>query len=303
MSFTVTILGSGAAAPTAARGLSATSVVIQNTGCLVDCGEGTQMQMRRFRIKHKKLKHIFITHLHGDHFFGLIGLLFSLHLNNRKDELHIYGFKELMVVLDYQINLSISKLNFPIVFHELIPETSALITDEKHFTVTAVPLIHRVPACGFIFREKVKPRRISKDFLEKEQPTIEQIKAIARGEGFTGITGVHYSNQEISTESPLKSFAFITDTAYNEELLPFLKYVDLLYHEATFMKEFTELAAEKGHSTVEQAALIACKAEAKKLILGHISARYPDMDILLHEATSLFQNTVVAYDGMVIEVK
>jgi ribonuclease Z len=303
MSFTIRILGSGAAAPTAFRGLSATSVVINNVGCLLDCGEGTQMKMRKFGVKPGRLRYIFITHLHGDHFFGLIGLLFSLHLNNRKDVLHVFAMPELKQILDLQIQLSIPNLSFNLVFHALNPDSVEQIVDEKHFTVTSVPLVHRIPSCGFVFKEKVKPRKISKEFIEREQPSVEQIKAIARGEGFTGVSGKHYNNQDISTEVPLKSFAFITDTSYTESIVPQIQNISVLYHEATFMDDMEHIASQKGHSTVKQAAQIAKLARAGSLILGHVSARYDDMDLFCSEAQGLFAETQVAYDGMQIEVK
>jgi ribonuclease Z len=210
---------------------------------------------------------------------------------------------ELKQILDLQIQLSIPNLSFQLIFHALNPTQAEQIVDEKHFTVTSVPLVHRIPTCGFVFKEKVKPRKISKEFIEREQPSVEQIKAIARGEGFVGQSGKHYENQEICTENPLKSFAFITDTAYTELILPYIQNVSVLYHEATFMDDLEYIAAEKGHSTARQAAKIASLANAGHLILGHISARYANMEVFRSEAAGLFPETQVAFDGMQLEVK
>jgi ribonuclease Z len=303
MTFTVTILGSGAAIPTSDRNPTAQVVNIRNQLLLLDCGEGTQMQLRKAGIRIQKISHIFITHLHGDHYFGLIGFLNSLHLLGRTQELHLYGIQPLSELIDMQLSLSRTTLQYPLIFHPVNTEENAVILDDKHFFVSTIPLNHRVPTCGFLIKEKPEKRKIRKDFLKAARVPVEFFERIKDGEDFIDETGNIHPNHLITSDPPpVKSYAYCTDTAYEESIIPIVSNCDLLYHEATFMEDKAADARAKFHSTAKEAATIALKANVKKLVIGHFSARYNDTDGLLKEAMDVFPDTMLAYDGLNIQV-
>ena len=303
MSFNVTILGSSSAVPTPQRNTSAQVVSLNENLYLTDCGEGTQIQMKKFNIRFQKIRHIFISHLHGDHFFGLIGLISTYCLTARSLELHIYGPSALQEILSLQLQLTGTVMTFPVFYHSIDPGLHAKIFEDDHLEVFTLPMVHRMPACGFLFSEKPHLLNIRKDFLEKESPSWEEIRKIKKGEDFTSREGVIYPNATI-VHAPVKplSYAYCTDTAYNESLIPLIRNVDVLYHEATFMKDSLPRAEERFHSTAEQAATIALKAGAGRLVLGHFSPRYKDLGPLLEEARELFPCTELAEDGKIIEI-
>ncbi len=298
MSFTVTILGSSSATPTSKRNPTSLLVNMNYKYFLVDCGEGTQMQLRKYKFKLQKIKHIFISHLHGDHFFGLIGLISTLHLLGRDEELHIYANENLKEVIDLQLKVSGTELVFPLIFHPTNHhEPEIIFEDEQHF-VKSFPLNHRLPTTGFLFSEKKRIRKIRKDFLLSVEVPVEEIPKIKAGADFIDKDGKVYVNKSITSSPPLsRSFAFCSDTSYFEPVIETIHQANLLYHEATFMQELAEVAREKFHSTAAEAATIAKKALVKELIIGHFSARYNSLDELLAEARAIFPSTSLAEDG------
>jgi ribonuclease Z len=294
--FQITVLGNGSAVPTAWQNPTAQLLQYERHRFLIDCGEGTQMQMIRYKISRRNLDRIFISHLHGDHYFGLIGLISTLHLYGREKPLHVYGPAALENVLQMQLQVSETRLRFPLLFHALPGE--GLLYEDKQLSVSCFPLNHRIPTWGFLFREKPKERNLRKDFVEKYHPGVEQMHRIKQGADFVLPGGKIMPNEEITLDPPLpRSFAYCSDTAYDEQIVPFVEGVDVLYHEATFDHTMADKATEKFHSTARQAALIAAKASVKKLLLGHFSARFSSFETLLKEATEVFPETVITGEG------
>jgi ribonuclease Z len=303
MNFSVTILGSGAAIPTIDRNPTAHIVKIRSRLILLDCGEGTQLALRRSGISLQKISHIFISHLHGDHYYGLIGLINTMHLLGRKTELHVYGIQPLMDLIEMQLRLSNTTLMFPFIFHPIIPEISDTILDDQFISVQTIPLNHRVPTCGFLILEKVMKRKIRKEFVRSVKVPMQYFERIRDGEDFVDETGKIYPNNEITEEAPAsRSYAYCTDTAYLESIIPIIKDCSLLYHEATFADDKAADAKAKFHSTAREAATIALKANVKMLVLGHFSARYKDPGLLLKEAREVFAETVLGEDGLTLEI-
>lgn len=303
MTLSVTILGSGAAIPTFDRNPSSHLVEVQNRLLLLDCGEGTQMQLRKSGIKLQKISHVFISHLHGDHYFGLIGLVNTMHLLGRTQELHLYGILPLKQIIDLQLELSRTTLAYPLIFHPFEAGLSEVILDDEQLTVATIPLNHRVPTCGFLIKEKPETRKIRKDFIRKVKVPLPYFDRIKNGEDFIDEKGIVYQNHLITDDPPVvKSYAYCSDTAYHEQVIQIIKNCDLLYHEATFMEDKAEDAHVKFHSTAREAATIALKAGVKKLVIGHFSARYKEVESLLQEAREIFPETILAEDGMKVEV-
>jgi len=303
MSFTVTILGSGAAIPTGERNPTAQVVKVRNRTLLLDCGEGTQVQLRKAGLRIQKINYIFISHLHGDHYFGLIGLINTMHILGRKDALHIFAIEPLKRLIDLQLELSNTTLVYPLVFHPIDPEINRTIYEDEQISVSTIPMNHRVPTCGFLIQEKSGLRRIRKDFARSVKVPVEYYERIRRGEDFTDENGKHYPNHSITDESTApKSYAYCTDTAYHEPVIPIIRDCDLLYHEATFMEDKSADAKAKFHTTAREAATIALKSNAKKLVIGHFSARYKDSDGLLREAQEVFPETMIAEEGKTFQV-
>ena len=262
MTFSLTVLGSNAAIPANSRNLSAHLLNANERFFLIDCGEGTQFQLRKFHISFQRIKHIFISHLHGDHFFGLIGLLNSMNLLGRKEKLYLYAPAMLSEIIDLQLEVSQTKLVYPLIFNPLRMDQYDMVLEEDRITVHSFPLRHSIPTCGFVFREKKPPRKV---------------------------------------QAP-RSYAYCSDTAYDEQIVPFIEGVSLLYHETTFMLDKAAIAADKLHATAHDAATIAGKAKVKKLIIGHFSARYEDIGPLLAEARSVFPETYAAAEGEVMAI-
>ena len=284
--------------PAYGRFPSSQLVEIQNQFILIDCGEGTQMQLSRYGSNLHRINHIFISHLHGDHFLGLLGLLFTMHLNHRTTDLHLYSHEGLNEIIITQLKYSNSALRFKLIMHLLSPGKQEIILDTKHFTVETIPLVHKIDCSGFLFREKTKPRRIDKNKIP-ENITLLQLASLKAGADIVDDSGkVLYNNEEL-TFAPRKSrsFAYCSDTAYHEGIIEQIKGVDLLYHEATFMEEEKDKAVETMHSTAVQAARIATHANSSKLLIGHFSARYRELDALLFEAKAVFPNTFLAIEG------
>ncbi len=304
MSFTVTVLGSSSALPTSTRNLSAHVVKVHERFFLIDCGEGTQMQMRKFKINFSKVNHIFISHLHGDHYFGLFGLISTFALLGQKCPLEIYSPPDLENLLMYQLNYLYPKgLPFPINFHLLDSSKSEIIFDDDKLSITTIPLLHRMPTCGFLFHEKPKLRNIRKECIEQYSLSIRDIVKIKQGFDLEIDDETIVPNHLLTiAPPPPKSYAYCSDTGYNEKMVPIIENVDLLYHEATFCNEEIDLATEKLHSTARQAAVIASLAKPKKLLIGHFSARHKTTDLLLKEARDVFSETFVVEDGLTFEV-
>ena len=298
MPFKVTILGSNGAAPAYGRMPSSQFIEVKNHYMLIDCGEGTQMQMMRFGLPIQRLNYIFISHLHGDHYLGLMGLLFTLHLNKRTEDLHLFSHKGLDEIITTQLRYSKSALNYKIIFHTLEPEKREIILYTKLLTVETIPLSHKIVCSGFLIREKPKPRRIDKDTLPQGL-LFDQIAALKEGADITDESGkILYKNSHLTLPPKrARSYAYCSDTQYHEPLADQLQNVNMLYHESTFIQEDEAKAIETKHSTAGQAALIAKRANVDKLLIGHFSARYRELKPLLDEASAVFPNTSLALEG------
>lgn len=303
MPFQLTILGASGAIPAYGRFTSSQYLNIQNRHFLIDCGEGAQLQIAKTNISLHKITRIFISHLHGDHYLGLMGLLFTMHLNHRETDLHLYSHRGLDEIILTQLKHSHSVLNYKIHFHELIPGRHEVIYDDEVITIESFPLMHRLACSGFLFKEKTKPRRIDKDRLPPDMK-LQYIAQLKLGNDIHDEEGhLLYKNENYTlAPRPSHSYAYCSDTALFPELTRYLKDVDLLYHEATFMEDEREKAQITFHSTASDAARLAQMLNAKKLLIGHYSARYRELDGLLNEARTIFANTELAVDLSVVEV-
>ncbi|BDS13804.1 ribonuclease Z [Aureispira anguillae] len=301
MAFELTILGSNSAVPAYGRHLSAQVVTLGSESFLIDCGEGTQMQMMKYQIKMHKINRIFISHLHGDHIFGLIGLLMTYGLNGREKPLHIYSPKGLQPILNIQLQ---RPLTYPLHFHTTDPEKFALLFENETAEVYSIPLVHGVPCHGFLFAEKQAAANMRKDKIKEYKIPYQQIPAIKAGADYVTETGLVIPHSELTlpAAAPCK-FAYCSDTMYSEAIVPLIEGVDLLYHEATFMHDLLHQAQSRMHSTAYQAASIAKQANVKRLIIGHFSSRYQDLTPLKKEAQTVFKATSLAIEGEKIKVK
>ncbi len=294
--FRVTILGNGSAVPTAWQNPSAQLIRYEHHRFLLDCGEGTQMQMIKYQVSYRSLTRIFISHLHGDHYFGLIGLISTLHLYGREKPLHVYGPAPLEEIILLQLKVSDTRLKFPLLFHPLPP--AGVLFEDEHFRVLCFPLSHRIATWGFRFEEKLRERNLRKDFVAKYHPGVEQMHRIKQGDDFILPDGRILPNSLMTLDPPVpRSYAYCSDTAYDERVIPYVKGADLLYHEATFDDDMQQKAAEKFHSTARQAAQIAAKARVQKLLIGHFSARFSSPEPLLEEAKTVFPHTMISRQG------
>lgn len=304
MSLKLTILGCHSATPRVNAHPTAQVLQIKNHHFLIDCGEGTQVQMRKYKISFAKIKHIFISHLHGDHYFGLIGLISTFGLLNREKELHVYGPKGLREIIELQMNFSQSRVGYPIVFHELNSLNSELIYEDKKVKVYTIPLKHRIYTNGFLFKEKPALRKLNIDAVEKfsEIETCDYYN-IKKGKDFINKDGSIIKNKELTFPPPkTKSYAYCSDTAYDKRIIDIIKGVDMLYHESTFLSDRKELAKKTGHCTAYSAGKIAAKAHVKILLLGHYSNRYRDLSAFQKEAQKSFPPSILAVEGRTFEV-
>ncbi len=297
--FEINILGCGAALPTPRRLSSSQIVNIREKLFMLDCAEGAQMALRRSRLSFSHLQAIFLTHLHGDHVFGLMGLLSTFGLLGRIQDLHIYGPQDLQRVFQPQIDYFCADSPYQIILHEVDSKTPQIIYEDRSVVISTLPLKHRIPCCGYLFREKPTPRHIRRDVIDFYQIPISQINNIKAGLDWTTEDGTFIPNDRLTTPpDPVRSYAYCTDTAYRPQLAEMLKGVTCIYHEGTFTQEHEALAKKTFHSTAAQAAQIALDAQACRLIIGHFSSRYKSEDVLLHEAQQIFPNTILAEDGM-----
>ena len=303
MSFSLTILGSSSAVPTSKRFLTAHLVNHDERFFLIDCGEGTQFQLKRYNKKTGRINHIFISHLHGDHVFGLFGLLSSFSMMGRKNPLHIYSNPKLEEILNSHFAFFNEDIQYPIIYHHFGSKSSVSLYNDGKIEVTTIPLKHRIPCVGFIFKELPKPMNIRKDKIEYYNLGIKDIINIKNGADFETTEGKIIENNKLTIPAqPCKSFAFCTDTKISNSVLSYIKNVDLLYHEATFLDSDAQLAKATYHSTTKQAANLAKDAEVKQLIIGHFSARYKNYSLFLNEAKDIFEDTLLAEDGLEINI-
>ncbi|HEX6226387.1 MAG TPA: ribonuclease Z, partial [Chryseolinea sp.] len=298
LSFKITILGSSGALPAYGRHPASQLVEIQNRSFLVDCGEGAQMQLMRLQVNFHRINHIFISHLHGDHYLGLMGLIFTMHLQRRVNDLHLYSHRGLDEIITTHLRYSRSSPGFKIIFHLLEKGVKEVIFEDEALTVETIPLAHKIRCSGFLFKEKTKPRRIDKTRLPQGLP-LQQVAGLKNGNDVRDETGaILYTNESLTFEPrKSRSYAYCSDTVFDEGLVDQIRSIDLLYHEATFMTDEESKAKDTKHSTAKQAAMIAKLAAVNRLLLGHFSARYKDLTPILDEAKSIFVNTELAIEG------
>ena len=298
MNFKITILGSSGALPAYGRHPSAQLVEVQNKFFMIDCGEGAQLQLMRFQVNFHRINHIFISHLHGDHYLGLMGLIFTMHLQRRVNDLHLYSHTGLDEIITTQLRYSLSAPSFRLLFHRLNKGVNETIYEDEHLTVETIPLSHKLTCSGFLFREKPKLRRIDKTRLPQGL-LIRQIANLKKGDDVTDDEGrVLYRNEDLTfPPRRARSYAYVSDSSYREEIVPLIGNVDVLYHESTFTEDERVKARETLHSTARDAATIARLANVQKLLLGHFSARYKDLAPLLKEAREVFENAHLAIEG------
>ena len=296
--FEVTILGSSSATPIHQRHPTAQIVNIHERFFLIDCGEGTQMQLSRYKFKMPRLHHIFISHLHGVHYFGLMGLLSSMHLLGREEQMHLYCPKELQEIIDIQLKYSDTRLRYKLVYHFINSTSPKIIFEDDDLTVETIILNHRIPCTGFLFREKPKKRKLIPDKLTQFNVPREQYNDIKSGKDYINDKGAVIPNAQLTADPrPPGSYAYCSDTMYDESIIPQIRGIDLLYHESTFLEDKLARAKETFHTTARQAGIMACKSEVKRLIIGHFSSRYKDLYPLLEEAKTEFPNTTLAMEG------
>lgn len=301
--FRVHILGCGSALPTLKHHSSSQVIEIRDKLFMVDCGEGTQMQLRRSRLRFTKINTIFISHVHGDHCFGLIGLISTFGLLGRTAPLHVYAPKEMEEILSMQIDFFCTALGYDVVFHGVETTEEKVIYEDRSLTVTTIPLLHRKPCCGFLFKEKQMLPHIRREVFDAYGVPLSQVNNIKNGQDWITEEGDVIPNKLLTKPSePARSYAYCSDTKYMPELYKCIKDVDLLYHESTYMDEDSDKAILYNHSTAKEAAMVAKAADAKTLILGHFSARYEDEQLLLDEAKCVFENTFLANEMVVFDV-
>lgn len=300
----LTILGCYAATPRSFTNPTSQVLEIKNHLFLIDCGEGTQVQLRRNKVKFSKIKHVFISHLHGDHFYGLVGLVSTFRLLNRDKELHIYGPKGVKEIITLQLKLANSWTNYPLIFHELSSKEPEVLFEDEKVQVSTIPLKHRVYTNGYLFQEKVGDRKLLINEAVKYNIDVTLYKSLKKGKDVVSEDGELIPNHLVTADPPPpKSYAFCSDTVYDPEIVPIIKGCTALYHESTFLDDQEELAFPTKHSTARQAASIARAAKVKTLILGHYSTRYSDIELFRTEASSIFEKIILADDGKEIIVE
>ncbi|MFY0686470.1 MAG: ribonuclease Z [Cyclobacteriaceae bacterium] len=304
MSISVKILGSNSASFAHNRHHTSQIVQVQDQYIMIDCGEGTQIQCKRFGVKISRIDTILISHLHGDHYYGLMGLLSTMHLYGRQKTVTLIGPPGLSDIIKLQLRHSETHFNFHVDFREWVPDSAELVIDHPKMTIHTIPLDHRVPCSGYLIKEKPKRRRINQKILpEKLAP--HQINALKNGEDILDAEGlVKYRNEDV-TLPPQKpfSYAYCSDTKYRASVIEQIKGADILYHEATFMEDMRDRAENTYHTTAYQAGQIATEAEVRQLLIGHFSTRYRDLNPVLAEAKTAFAQTSLAIEGLIFDVK
>ena len=301
--FELHILGCGSALPTTRHFPTSQIVNVRDKLFMIDCGEGAQLQFRKSHLKFSRLNHIFISHLHGDHCFGLLGLISTLNLLGRTAELHIHSPKGLETLLTPMLDFFNRQMTYKVLFHEFDTKEPMQIYEDRSLTVTTIPLRHRMPCCGFLFAEKRRPNHIIREMVDFYQVPVYELNRIKNGADYVTPEGKTVSNNLLTRPSaPSRSYAHCSDTIYLPSIVEQIKGVDLLFHEATFANEDAPRAKETFHTTAAQAAEIARRAEVKKLLIGHFSARYEDENILLQEASAIFPDTQLAKETLCVSV-
>jgi ribonuclease Z len=299
MNFELSILGTGSAIPSFGRFSSAQVLHTHNKSFLIDCADGTQFQLRKYGIKTNRMNHWFISHLHGDHCYGIISVLSTLGMLHHTGDIHIHAHPDLEPILKAQLDYFCKDLSFQVHFEPLNPLKSEVIYEDRSLTVTTIPLVHSMPTCGFLFKEKMGNPHLNRELLDFYKVGIEDMKNLRNGADFTTQDGQIIPNSRfITPPTPPKSYAYCSDTAYSERIIPIIQGADVLFHEATFAESEAFRTKETLHSTAKQAGMIAQKAGVKQLIIGHYSARYATLNHLLDEAQAVFPNTLLSYDGM-----
>lgn len=303
MRFEVRLLGTNAAVPTPGRFSTSQVLHLESSAYLIDCGEGAQVRMQQFQVNPSRIGQVFISHLHGDHIYGLAGFLTSQMLMGRQKGIELFGPSGLEDFVTAQLKYSFTKLPFPIAFHVVDTDNPALVFEDRHIMVYSLPLLHRIPATGYLFRESPRDRNIRPEMILAYGLSVEQIVAAKKGADIHLPDGRLLLNAEITIDPPpSRSYAFCTDTAFHPDLVPLVRGVDLLYHESTFCSDLQDHARLTGHSTARDAAEIALAAGVKRLILGHFSSRYSDMGVFESEARAIFPDAFASKDGDVFEV-
>ena len=295
--FGVTILGNNSALPAYDRHPTSQVVTLDQFQFLIDCGEGTQMQLSRYKIRRSRINHIFISHLHGDHYFGLPGLITSMGLLNREHDLHLHAPAPLQGILEQILQAADTHLPYTLHFHPL--QNEGVIVDDPKFQVECFKVFHRIECWGFVFREKRTPRKINKNAISGYNIPASYFERLKMGEDFVTESGAIIPNEKITVANhPPRSYAFCADTVYSEVLAEKSKDVTLLYHETTYLKDLEERAFNRFHSTTVQAANIATKANAERLLIGHFSSKYEQLEAFLEEAMEVFPRTELAIEGV-----
>jgi len=297
--FELHILGCGSALPTTRHFATSQVVNLRDKLFMIDCGEGAQMQLRKSRLKFSRLNHIFISHLHGDHCFGLMGLISTFGLLGRTAELHIHSPKGLEELLTPMLNFFCHTLAYKVIFHEFDTRQTSVVYEDRSMTVTTIPLQHRIPCCGFLFAEKARPN----DMVDFYKVPVYELNRIKNGSDYVTPEGEVIANTRLTRPSdPPRKYAYCSDTIFRPEIVKQLSGVDLLFHEATFAESELARAKETYHTTAAQAARIALEAGVRQLVIGHFSARYEDESILLKEASAVFPNTILAKENLCISL-
>ena len=301
--FELHILGCGSALPTTRHFATSQVVNLRDKLFMIDCGEGAQMQLRKSRLKFSRLNHIFISHLHGDHCFGLMGLISTFGLLGRTAELHIHSPKGLEELLTPMLNFFCHTLAYKVIFHEFDTRQTSVVYEDRSMTVTTIPLQHRIPCCGFLFAEKARPNHIIRDMVDFYKVPVYELNRIKNGSDYVTPEGEVIANTRLTRPSdPPRKYAYCSDTIFRPEIVKQLSGVDLLFHVATFAESELARAKETYHTTAAQAARIALEAGVRQLVIGHFSARYEDESILPKEASAVFPNTILAKENLCISL-
>ena len=301
--FELNILGCGSAIPTSRFNPTSQVVNFRDKLYLIDCGEGAQLQMRLNKLKMNRLGHIFLSHLHGDHCFGLMGFISTLGLLDRSADLVIHAHPDAERIFRPQLDYFCADLPFKVIFHHIAPQKHELIHEERNLKVYSLPLKHRVPTCGFLFEEQAKERHINREMAEFYKVPLRAYPDLKEGHDYVAEDGTVIANARLTREAePARKYAFCSDTAPTKAIIPWIEGVDLLYHEATFAESEVVRAKQTMHTTAAQAAEIAKEAQVKKLIIGHYSARYMDLSVLLHEAQAIFSNTHLGDEVSTVQI-
>lgn len=301
--FELHILGCGSALPTTRHFATSQVVNLRDKLFMIDCGEGAQMQLRKSRLKFSRLNHIFISHLHGDHCFGLMGLISTFGLLGRTAELHIHSPKGLEELLAPMLNFFCHTLAYKVIFHEFDTRQASVIYEDRSMTVTTIPLQHRIPCCGFLFAEKARPNHIIRDMIDFYKVPVYELNRIKNGADYITPEGEVIANVRLTRSSdPPRRYAYCSDTIFRREIAEQISGVDLLFHEATFAESELARAKETYHTTAAQAGRIAVEAGVRRLVIGHFSARYEDENVLLKEASAIFPDTILAKENLCISL-